>query len=129
MLSKNVDNKICASKLLVFINEKKTEKDSDNFWDRKLTLKVKFWHFLTPPHYTNSQKKILVCWFLGKNISNFVPPAWKLNNPYYHNLLRSKDLAKTSMYLKCMVRQIKGGGGGGGGNHRISCTVRTAYCV
>ena len=25
-----------------------------------------------------------VCWFLGKNLSNFVPPAWKLNNPYYH---------------------------------------------
>ena len=27
-----------------------------------------------------------VCWFLGKNISNFVPPAWILDNPYYHNL-------------------------------------------
>ena len=26
----------------------------------------------------------LVCWFLGKNISNFVAPAWKLNNPCYH---------------------------------------------
>ena len=23
------------------------------------------------------------CWFLGKNLSNFAPPAWKLNNPYY----------------------------------------------
>ena len=25
-----------------------------------------------------------VCWFLGKNIFNFVPPAWKLHNPYCH---------------------------------------------
>ena len=28
---------------------KKIEKDSENFWLRKLTLNVKFWHFLTPP--------------------------------------------------------------------------------
>ena len=25
-----------------------------------------------------------ICWFLCKNLSNFVPPAWKLDNPYYH---------------------------------------------
>ena len=40
ILSKNVNNKKCASKL-IFFNEKKIEKDSDNFWYRKLTLKVK----------------------------------------------------------------------------------------
>ena len=28
---------------------KKNEKNSNDFWHRKLTLKVKFWHFLTPP--------------------------------------------------------------------------------
>jgi hypothetical protein len=39
-LSKNVNNKKCAPKLK-FFNEKKIEKDSDNFWYRKLTLKVK----------------------------------------------------------------------------------------
>ena len=27
-----------------------------------------------------------VCWFLGKNLSNFVPPVWKLHNLYCHNL-------------------------------------------
>ena len=27
-----------------------------------------------------------VCWFLGKNLSNFVPPVWKLHNPYCHSL-------------------------------------------
>jgi hypothetical protein len=26
-----------------------------------------------------------VCWFLGKNLSNFVPPVWKLHNPYCHS--------------------------------------------
>ena len=26
-----------------------------------------------------------VCWFLCKNISNFVPPAWKLYNLYCHS--------------------------------------------
>ena len=26
-----------------------------------------------------------VCWFIGKNISNFELPAWKFNNPYCHN--------------------------------------------
>ena len=30
---------------------------------------------------TNS-KEIIEFWFLD---SNFVPPAWKLNNPYYNN--------------------------------------------
>ena len=32
-----------------------------------------------------------VCWFLGKNISNFVPPAWKLYNPYCHNIYSGED--------------------------------------
>ena len=27
-----------------------------------------------------------VCWFLGKNLSNFVPPVWKLHNLYCHTL-------------------------------------------
>ena len=51
-----------------YFSMKKNEKDSDHFWHRKFTLKVKFWHFLTPPHYTNSQNSIIfpwVCWFLG----------------------------------------------------------------
>ena len=26
-----------------------------------------------------------VCWFLGKNISDFVPPVWKFHNSYCHN--------------------------------------------
>ena len=46
MLSKSVNNKKCAPKL-VFFNEKKIEKDSDDFWHRKFTLKVQFSHFAT----------------------------------------------------------------------------------
>ena len=41
MLSKDVNKKKCAPKL-VFFNEKKNEKDYDDFWLRKLTLKVEF---------------------------------------------------------------------------------------
>ena len=42
--SKNVRNKKHAPKL-IFFNEKKIEKDSDNFWHGKLTLKVRNWQF------------------------------------------------------------------------------------
>ena len=61
---------------------KKNEKDFHDFWHRKLTLQVKLRHFLTPPHYTNSQNSIISFEYL----SNFVPPGWKLNNPHYHSL-------------------------------------------
>ena len=27
-----------------------------------------------------------VCWFLCKNLTNFVSPVWKLHNPYCHNI-------------------------------------------
>ena len=52
MLSKNANNKKFVSKLTLF-NEKKNWQKSDHFWQWKLTLKVKFWHFLTPPEFTN----------------------------------------------------------------------------
>ena len=90
MLSKNVNNKKCAPKL-IFFNEKKIEKDSDNFWYRKLTLKVgrlgDFALFDTSPlvQFSKFKNFLWVCWFLGKNLSNFVPPIWKLHNPYCHN--------------------------------------------
>ena len=42
--SKNVNNNKDAPKL-IFFDEKKIEKDSDNLWQRKLTLKVRNWHF------------------------------------------------------------------------------------
>ena len=90
MLSKNVNNKKCAPKL-IFFNEKKIEKDSDNFWYRKLTLKVgrlgDFALFDTSPlvQFSKFKKILWVCWFLGKKLSNFIPPVWKLHNPYCHS--------------------------------------------
>ena len=90
MLTKNVNNKKCAPKL-IFFNEKKNEKDSDNFWYKKLTLKVKrlgdFALFDTSllSQFSKFNNFPWVCWLLGKNLSNFVPPAWKLHNPYCHS--------------------------------------------
>ena len=41
-----------------------------------------------------------VCWFFGKNLSNFAPPIWKLHNPYCHNV---KDTVKFNLCsLKCL---------------------------
>ena len=40
-----------------------------------------------------------VCWFLGKNLSNFVPPVWKLHNPYCHN----HQWSEFSSYNKLMT--------------------------
>ena len=40
MLSKNVNNKKCAPKLVIFNETKENDSDdSDDFWHRKLTLK------------------------------------------------------------------------------------------
>ena len=90
MFSKNDNNKKCAPKL-IFFNEKKIEKDSDNFWHRKLTLKVTFWShfdtFDTSPltQFSKFNNFLWVCWFLCKNLSNFVLPVWRLHNPYCRN--------------------------------------------
>ena len=87
---KDVTNKKCVPKL-IFFNEKKIEKYSDNFWYRKLTLKVKrlgdFALFDTSPltQFSKFNNFLWVCWFLGKNLSNFVPPVLKLHNLYCHN--------------------------------------------
>ena len=48
-----------------------------------------FWKLLRPPliQFSKFNNFLWVCWFLGKNLSNFVPPVWKLHNPYCHNVL------------------------------------------
>ena len=40
-------------------------------------------------------------WFLGKNLSYFVPPAWKLENQYYHRPLSiiAEDNLHTMVYI------------------------------
>ena len=59
----------------------------NDFWHRKLTLKVTFWHFLSPPHYTNLQNSMMsfnYSWFSAKNNYNFLSFPWKLHNQYCH---------------------------------------------
>ena len=79
MLSKNVNNKKCAPKF----NEKKMRKILMilGFESQILALfDTSLIH-----QFSKFNNFLWVCWFLGKNLSNFVPPAGKLNNPYYHN--------------------------------------------
>ena len=40
-------------------------------------------------YFSSSQT---LCWFLDKNLANFVSPAWKLDNPYCHNAEKYKRL-------------------------------------
>ena len=57
--------------------------------------KSNFGTFDTSPlhQFSKSNNSLLICWFLGKNVSNFVSPAWKLDNPYYHsNHIRTGEL-------------------------------------
>ena len=77
ILSKNVNNKKCAPKLVFFNEKKKWER----FESQILVL------FDTSPSFQFSKFNnfLWVCWFLGKNLSNFVSPAWKLHNPYCHS--------------------------------------------
>ena len=83
MLSKNVNNKKCDPKLILF-NEKKLRKIP-------MIFDIENWLFDTSPlhQFSKFNNFIWVCWFLGKNLSNFVPPVWKLDNPYYHNFTTS----------------------------------------
>ena len=69
-LSKNVNNKKCAPKL-IFFNEKKLREIQiifDGLGDFAL--------FGTSPltQFSKFNNFFWVCWFLGKNLSNFVPP-------------------------------------------------------
>ena len=45
-----------------------------------------------------------VCWFLGKNLSNFVPPVWKLHNPYCHISRGSKF--KVIFFVQHILRKF-----------------------
>ena len=51
-----------------------------------------------------------VCWFLGKNLSNFVPPVWKLHYPYCHSEQRASTLQKIPdtlhIYPSCILFSV-----------------------
>ena len=83
--------------------KKKSQKGSDDFRHRKLTLRVRFWHFLTACHYSNSPNLVIsfdYSWFLAKNLSNFVSLPWKLLNRYCHNWRTSANWSHGSLKWK-----------------------------
>ena len=56
------------------------------FWEDENDWLLKLWFLKTSeapikPKFNNF---VWVCWFLVKNLINFVPPIWKLHNPYCH---------------------------------------------
>ena len=82
ILSKNINNKKYAPKLVLF-NKKKSRKIP---WF--LTQKIDFESQIlarfdtSPPHLFSKFNNFLwVCWFLGKNLSNCIPPTWKSQQP------------------------------------------------
>ena len=86
LLSKNVNNKKCATKF-VFFNGKKISKiwmifDIDN-WLWKSDFGT-FWHFPITPICKNPLILFDFSWFLAKNLSDFVSLPWKLHNRYCH---------------------------------------------
>ena len=90
--------------------KKKIQKDSDDFWHRKLTLKVKFWYFLTAPHYSNFQNLVIsfeYSWSLANNLSNFVSLPWKLHDRECHrpHLACSIDffLGHTQLHCNALI--------------------------
>ena len=48
-----------------------------------------------------------VCWFLGKNLSNFVPPVWKLHNPYCHIGQVLVNIRICSFGIGCWIQWTK----------------------
>ena len=76
----------------------------DTFWQlaiSMLILRQKYFWFCNPclktlifasywgsplVQFSKFKNFLWVCWFWGKNLSNFVYPVWKLHNPYCHNI-------------------------------------------
>ena len=68
-------------------------------------LKLWFLKLLRPPliQFSKFNNFLWVCWFLGKNLSNFVPLVWKLQNPYCH---KSKCFPLKIMVTKTQMMVI-----------------------
>ena len=71
---------------MTFLNYIFFWKISVDFWHWKLTLKVRFWHFLknrnSSTDFLKKKKKsyIFVCWFFGKNLAFQDPSSLKIHN-------------------------------------------------
>ena len=99
ILSKNVNNTKFAPKF--FFNEK-NQKNSNDFGHTKLTLKVRFWHFLTPPHYTDSQNSLISFGYFDFRQKSF--QFCKLDNLYYHGKFSGNHTQKYIIKKKKIVQ-------------------------
>ena len=74
-----------------------------------MNLNVKFWHFLTPPHYTNSQNSLISFEFLGQELSNFVSLPRKLktctNITFTWQQKDATFLESTDIILTCACKK------------------------
>ena len=66
-------------------------------------MRPNFWH-LQLIQFSKFKNFLCVCWFLGKNLSNFVPSVWKLHNPYCHNIQRYYRLWRIQQRLTNLER-------------------------
>ena len=81
-LESKVVQKLSLPKL-IFFDEIFFWKNSVDFWHRKLTLKVQFWHFLRPWRCVNLQNTAIsleYSWFLSKNLAFYDPSSKKLHD-------------------------------------------------
>ena len=116
-LEKNVFNKKCSPKFK-FLDEFFFWKNSVDFWHRKLTLKVQFWHFLRPWHYVNLQNTAIsfeYSWFLSKNLAFEDPSSKKLHDLTDINVLIIRRVithrticfySPNTLFLKVSVHQL-----------------------
>ena len=87
---------------------KKTEKYSNDFWHRKLNLKVKFWHFLTPPHCTNSQNSIISLSYDGSWAKNFLILYPPFENSTTRITIKCKFYSHDESDIRKRVFELKG---------------------
>ena len=95
--AKNAFYKKGAPKL-IFFNEKKIQKDSEDFWHRKFTLKIQNWHFLTNCDWTETQNLVIsfdYSWFLAKNLA--YDECWIMK---FHYRNSSSDDSQRSQHLQ-----------------------------
>ena len=102
--SKTVNSKKCASKI-IFFNEKKFQKDLDNFWHRKSTWKVRILPFLTTFTQLNTRlKNFVMGWLLVLGLKECLAECATLfvkSEVMLRRMVKShKYLRRTATYLE-----------------------------
>ena len=86
ILGNKVFQKISITKTVLLNWHFLNQKDSNGSWHWKLTLKNQILSLFDNSAlylFTKYNNFLWVCWFVSKNLSNFAPLPFKLDNPYY----------------------------------------------